>query len=423
MASTDSIPVPRKNTAFRLYFTVRDSAGAPVTGFTSPDSEVSKDGGAFADCTNEATYVGHGNGYIDLTSTEMNADSVCYYMSCTEGNIDIAIAPEELGDVRVNAGQVGGQTASASGTVTFPNATLASTTNITSASGVAVTSIATDAISAAAVAAAAVTKIQSGLATPTNITAGTITTVTNLTNAPTSGDLTATMKSSVTAAVPSASTIAAAVWNALSASWSAVTGSFGKLLEDMRPQVSNVNTNVTLVKDKTDQFVFTVANRVDATAQSGLSTLDAAGVRDAVGMASANLDTQLSGINAKTTNLPSLPAAVGSAMTLANDAISAASLSTAGVAKIQNGLSTLAASDVLTKVNEALDTAIAELGIGTPATTPTLRTGLMLLYMRLLNNSKDTSTKRFIRNAAGTTIAEATLDTTDGIAQGKLASP
>ena len=36
-----------------------------------------------------------------------------------------------------------------------------------------------------------------GLATPTNITAGTITTVTNLTNAPTAGDLTATMKTSI----------------------------------------------------------------------------------------------------------------------------------------------------------------------------------------------------------------------------------
>lgn len=39
-----------------------------------------------------------------------------------------------------------------------------------------------------------------GFATPTNITAGTITTVTNLTNAPTSGDLTATMKTSVATA-------------------------------------------------------------------------------------------------------------------------------------------------------------------------------------------------------------------------------
>ena len=42
--------------------------------------------------------------------------------------------------------------------------------------------------------------------------------------------------------------------------------------------------------------------------QSGLSTLDAAGVRTAVGLASANLDTQLSAINAKTTNLPTDPA-------------------------------------------------------------------------------------------------------------------
>lgn len=61
--------------------------------------------------------------------------------------------------------------------------------------------IATDAIAAAKVAADAVTKIQTGLATPTNITAGTITTVTNLTNAPTNGDLTATMKTSVNAEV------------------------------------------------------------------------------------------------------------------------------------------------------------------------------------------------------------------------------
>lgn len=46
-------------------------------------------------------------------------------------------------------------------------------------------------------------------------------------------------------------------------------------------------------------------------------TLTQANVRTAIGLASANLDTQLSGINAKTTNLPASPAAVGSAMTLA----------------------------------------------------------------------------------------------------------
>jgi hypothetical protein len=52
----------------------------------------------------------------------------------------------------------------------------------------------------------AVTKIQAGLATPTNITAGTITTATNLTNAPTVGDLTATMKTSVQVAADAAIT-------------------------------------------------------------------------------------------------------------------------------------------------------------------------------------------------------------------------
>jgi hypothetical protein len=61
----------------------------------------------------------------------------------------------------VNVGQIAGQTANAAGAVTFPS-TLASTTNITG---------------------------------------GIITTVTNLTNAPTAGDLTATMKASVNAEV------------------------------------------------------------------------------------------------------------------------------------------------------------------------------------------------------------------------------
>ena len=57
----------------------------------------------------------------------------------------------------------------------------------------------------------AITAIQNGLATPTNITAGTITTVTNLTNAPSNGDFTSTMKSSITAAVPDTTSIVTAV--------------------------------------------------------------------------------------------------------------------------------------------------------------------------------------------------------------------
>jgi len=52
-------------------------------------------------------------------------------------------------------------------------------------------------------------------ATPTNITAGTITTATNLTNAPTAGDLTATMKASVTTAATAATPVAASVTGAV----------------------------------------------------------------------------------------------------------------------------------------------------------------------------------------------------------------
>jgi hypothetical protein len=75
--------------------------------------------------------------------------------------------------------------------------------------------------------------------------------------------------------------------------------------------------------------------------QSGLSTLDAAGVRSAVGLAAANLDTQLSGINAKTTNLPASPAAVGSAMTLAANAVDANAVATDAVNEITAAIKAL----------------------------------------------------------------------------------
>ncbi len=72
------------------------------------------------------------------------------------------------------------------------------------------------------------------------------------------------------------------------------------------------------------------------------SILDAAGIRSAVGLASANLDTQLSAVDdyldteiaaikAKTDLIPASPAAIGSAMTLSNAGIDAIFDRTAGV--------------------------------------------------------------------------------------------
>lgn len=54
-------------------------------------------------------------------------------------------------------------------------------------------------------------------------------------------------------------------------------------------------------------------------------------VPTALGMASANLDTQLSGINAKTTNLPASPAATGDAMTLTSAYDAAKTAASAGL--------------------------------------------------------------------------------------------
>ena len=124
--------------------------------------------------------------------------------------------------------------------------------------------IATDAIDAAAVKADAVTKIQNGLATPTNITAGTITTVTNLTNAPTAGDFTATMKTSIATADQSAMTsqgytttragyldtlngLVAAIWAAATSGMSTV-GSIGKKLADWVVGTITANQSVNVAQ-------------------------------------------------------------------------------------------------------------------------------------------------------------------------------
>jgi len=66
-------------------------------------------------------------------------------------------------------------------------------------------------------------------------------------------------------------------------------------------------------------------------------------------------------------------------------------------------------ADVLTQINAALDTSISELGVAQPTATPTLRTGLMLLYMALRNKRDTTSSSDEIHNNAGTVICSNTL--------------
>lgn len=105
MAATDARPVPRKNAAWRVYFAIRKNDGTLITSWTGADSEVSLDGAAFADCTNEATEIGtSGCGYLDLTSSEMNADAVTIKITVTNTSalpLVLTVFPEEAGDYRV----------------------------------------------------------------------------------------------------------------------------------------------------------------------------------------------------------------------------------------------------------------------------------------------------------------------------------
>lgn len=117
MASTDARPVPKKNVAYRVYLPIYDADGDLVTGAAGLDSEVSKDGGNYADCTNEATEIqSTGTYFLDLTSTEMDADSVVVIVKTTTvgaKTTPIFLYPEEAGDIRVDVTQLGSSTQSA----------------------------------------------------------------------------------------------------------------------------------------------------------------------------------------------------------------------------------------------------------------------------------------------------------------------
>lgn len=150
MASSDARNLPLKATGLRIpvgpFF---NGSGAWITGWTGADSEVSKDAGSFTDCTNEATEIGtSGMGYLELTSTEMNADEVRVKITVTNsGAVPFAwySATQRAGAyLLADTRELAGQTVTAASGVTFP----------------------------------------ASVASPTNITAGTITTVTNLTNLP-----------------------------------------------------------------------------------------------------------------------------------------------------------------------------------------------------------------------------------------------
>ena len=110
MAASDARPVPRRNVAYRVTFPILDADGDPVTGATGLDSEVSKDGGTFTDAGSEATEIATASGvyFLDLTNTEMDADTVAVRVQTTSSGAKttiIVMYPESIGDYRADVQQ------------------------------------------------------------------------------------------------------------------------------------------------------------------------------------------------------------------------------------------------------------------------------------------------------------------------------
>lgn len=180
MASTDARPFPLKNTAYRVTFPILDADGDLVTGAAGLDSEISKDGGTFADCTNEATEIATSSGmyYLDLTSTEMNADTVAIIIkTSTSGakTTPIVLYPVEGGDIDVDVTYINGSAVSTSTAQLGVNAVQAGGTAWGSGA-ITAASIASDAITAAKIADSAIDagSIATGAITAAKFAAGAI---------------------------------------------------------------------------------------------------------------------------------------------------------------------------------------------------------------------------------------------------------
>ena len=150
---------PKRATAFTVIFPIRDANGVPVTGVAGLDSEVSNDGAAFADCTNEATEIGTTGFYsLTLTAAEMTADTVTVRVLSTSYPAVgfFILTTKSTWDEGIDA------KAALTGAITAASF---------AAGAIDAAAIAADAIGSSELAASAVTEIQSGLATDASLSA------------------------------------------------------------------------------------------------------------------------------------------------------------------------------------------------------------------------------------------------------------
>lgn len=271
--------------------------------------------------------------------------------------------------------------------------------------------IATDAIAAAKVASDAVTKIQNGLATPTNITAGTITTVTNLTNAPTNGDLTATMKASVTTAASNATPSVTVsdktgfrlssagvqdIWDVLTSALTTV-GSIGKLLVD------NINA--------------TISSRSSHTAANVRTEMDSNSTQLAkLGTpAGASLAADVAAIKSDTAAILDDTGTSGVVVATGSKTGYALSANQSGVTiGTVNALGTQAKADVNAEVVDAINVDTYAEPTSVPAATSSLAAKIRWLFALSRNKVTQDATTQTLRNDADSANVATSAVSDDG---------
>ena len=202
----------------------------------------------------------------------------------------------------VNVTQIAGQTANASAAVTFP-ASIASPTNITQATGITLAGVTH---TGAVIPTVTDVTTKTGYSLSSGGIAAIFATLTNtLTTVGSVGKLIVDNLNAAVGSIPTANQNRDAVMNAMpSDGW--VNGSFGDTW--IISNTSNRTIGVTgsgsghvhvTVHQMQPNVMTASALATDAVTkiQSGLSTLTSAGIRDAIGLATNNLDTQLSNIS------------------------------------------------------------------------------------------------------------------------------
>ena len=108
-----SLPFPIKGCRYTIPMLYLDADGDP-TDPTTPDTEISKDGAAFADCTEEVSTItgSNGAGYITLTGDELNCSLAIVAAKVASGPKAtlVTLVPRIMRVIELGTAQAGGAT-------------------------------------------------------------------------------------------------------------------------------------------------------------------------------------------------------------------------------------------------------------------------------------------------------------------------